>query len=30
MTKAAAPIMGGINWPPVEATASMAPAVCAG
>ena len=24
--KAAAPMIGGINWPPVEATASMAPA----
>ena len=24
---AAAPITGGINWPPVEATASMAPAM---
>ena len=26
--KAAAPITGGMSWPPFEATASMAPATC--
>lgn len=30
MRNAAAPITGGTSWPPVEATASMAPATCAG
>ena len=30
ITKAPAPIMGGINWPPVDALASTAPANGAG